>query len=230
MHSIALIRIMLYPTQCMQYCYYYKWINGIMNNVGLLGRTQCWLVAPKQPDVTVYDCDWAQCLFWDCTCLYFSKVHYFGAKTYKVSCWKKITGNLMQEVGQGSSSKLLGFSAVHSDGNTMDSLAGSKDHKLFRICFIFCLHHSLQSLPYTWCRLTLWNFFTSLVFLSFPLCHNSLNQTELPTWVMLSSSLQIKETPCFNLQTENWWEWQWFNVRRNREVRSVWKTIVMIKF
>lgn len=89
MNSIALITVMLYLTQCMQYCYYYKWIYGIMNNVGLLGRTQCWLVVPEEPDVTIYDCDWAWCLFWEYAYLYFSKVPYSGAKFYKASYWKK---------------------------------------------------------------------------------------------------------------------------------------------
>lgn len=111
-----------------------------MNNVGLLGRTQCWIVSAEQSDVTVCDCDRAKCLFWERAWL---RASYFGAAIYKFSYWKKITAKLRQQVGQGLGSKLPGFSTAFSDKNTWSSLLNSKDHNLFRICFTFCLQHSL---------------------------------------------------------------------------------------
>lgn len=64
MHSIALTAVTLHPTQWMRYCYY---SSGEMELWMMLA---CWegpvlTVTPEQPDVTIYDWDWARCLFWE---------------------------------------------------------------------------------------------------------------------------------------------------------------------
>lgn len=131
--STALGTVMLYSTKSVRYHNYYKCVNVIMNNVGLLGRTQCRFVSAKQSDVAVCDCDWAKCLFWERAWL---RVSYIWVIIYKFSYWKKEYCKAEATGGAGSRFQLPGFSTALSDKNTINGLVSSVDNKLFRICFL----------------------------------------------------------------------------------------------